>query len=367
MRIPFFSFDGMHQSMRDDMIAAFGRFYDTNWYVLGKEVQAFEEEFAAYSEIKHCVGVANGLDALHIALQTLDIKEGDEVIVPSNTYIATWLAVSYTGASIVPVEPNPHTYNLDPKKIEAAITPATRAIMPVHLYGQPCEMEAIMQIAKNHKLFVVEDNAQSQGATYGGKKTGTFGTINGVSYYPGKNLGALGDAGGITTDRSDLAEEARVIRNYGSQKKYYNKRIGLNSRLDEIQAAFLRLKIPQLDKWNAERQKIAAIYNAGLEDIEEIQLPLITPSAVSVWHQFVILTPKRTQMIQFLDENGIGTLIHYPVPPHLQEAYHFLGYQRGDFPIAEKISDMALSLPIYPGLKEKEILYICDKIRSFFQ
>lgn len=365
MKIPFFSFEQMHSSIRDEMTVAFTRFYDSNWYVLGNEVQAFEQEYARYSGCTYCVGVANGLDALHIALLALGIGKGDEVIVPSNTYIATWLAVSYTGATLVPVEPNPATYNLDPDRLEAAITERTKVIMPVHLYGQPCEMDKIMQLAKNQGIYVVEDNAQSQGATWMGKKTGTFGDLNGVSFYPGKNLGALGDAGALTTNKEDLAQEARTIRNYGSEKKYYNKRIGINSRLDELQAAILRLKLSKLDEWNAERKKIASWYLERLQGTSNLQLPTVAEGAESVWHQFVVLTAQRDQVINQLGEKGVGTLIHYPVPPHLQQAYQSLGFGKGDFPIAETISSRALSLPMYPGLKEEEIEYICDNIKRF--
>lgn len=366
MNIPFFSFSGMHSEIRREMLEAFERFYDSNWYILGKEVKAFEEEYAEYSGAGHCIGVANGLDALHIALQTLGVSAGDEVIVPSNTYIATWLAVSYVGAKIVPVEPDPFTYNLDPARLEEAITPNTRVIMPVHLYGQACEMDRIMAIAEKYNIAVVEDNAQAQGAEFRGVKTGTFGAVNGVSFYPGKNLGALGDAGAITTDSEELAEQSRVIRNYGSQKKYYNERIGVNSRLDECQAALLRIKLKYLDEWNARRAEIATHYLRFLNDIEEIQVPTLAEGAGSVWHQFIILSSKRDELMDYLRDQGIGTLIHYPIPPHLQEAYQHLGFKKGDFPIAEKISGSALSLPIYPGLGEEEIQYICRSLRNYF-
>jgi dTDP-4-amino-4,6-dideoxygalactose transaminase len=366
MNIPFFSFTGMHPELKAEVMEAFEKFFDSNWYVLGKEVKAFEEEYARYSDVDHCIGVANGLDALHIALKALNVSAGDEVIVPSNTYIATWLAVSYVGAKVVPVEPDAHTYNLDPDRLEEAINKNTKVIMPVHLYGQACEMDKIMAIAKRHGIEVVEDNAQAQGARSSGQLTGSFGAINGVSFYPGKNLGALGDAGALTTNNVDLAHQAKVIRNYGSQKKYFNERIGINSRLDESHAAILRIKLRYLDKWNQQRAEIAHAYQQLLGDMEEIQLPVIAETSTSVWHQFIILTPDRDEVMAYLKELGIGTLIHYPIPPHLQEAYSSLAFKPGDFPIAERISRSAISLPIYPGLSEEEIQYICQSLRNYF-
>ncbi len=367
MNIPFFSFKGMHPAIRNEVIQAMEAFYDSNWYVLGSKVKQFEKEYAAYSGVNHAIGVANGLDALHIALKTLEVGENHEVIVPSNTYIATWLAISYVGAKIIPVEPDPRTYNLDPDRIEEAITSKTKAIMPVHLYGQACEMDKIMAIAKKHNLYVVEDNAQAQGAKCGGQRTGSFGDINGVSFYPGKNLGAIGDAGAITTQSEELAHHSRVIRNYGSQVKYKNERIGINSRLDEAQAPILSIKLKHLDSWNAERAQVANKYYQRLADIEGLTLPYIADNVSSVWHQFIIRVEKRDQMMAFLKEQGIGTLIHYPIPPHLQEAYKHLGYKTGDFPIAEEIATTALSLPIYPGLSDNEIDYICDHIKEFMK
>lgn len=367
MKIPFLAFDGMHQPHRAQLMDAMARVLDSNWFVLGKEVSEFERAYAQYSQTAHSVGVANGLDALHIALHVLGIGKGDEVIVPSNTYIASWLAVSQVGATPVPVEPNPQTYNIDPARIEAAITSRTRAIMPVHLYGQICEMEAIMNIADRYKLWVVEDNAQSQGATFGGKPSGSWGHINATSFYPGKNLGALGDAGALTTNDAALAQQATIYRNYGSEKKYHNQCKGINSRLDELQAAILRTKLPLLDGWNAERNAIAAEYHQRLSHLDALTLPHLAQGATSVYHLYTVRTQQRDALQQFLAARGIGTLIHYPIPPHLQPAYAELGYRAGDFPIAESIAQTVLSLPMYPGLKIEEIEYICDAIETFFK
>jgi len=307
------------------------------------------------------------LDAIIIALKTLNIGKGDSVIVPSNTYIATWLAVSYVGAEIIPVEPHPKTYNIDPTKIESAIQSNTKVIIPVHLYGQICEMDKIMAIAQKYNLFVIEDNAQAQGTYFKGKISGSWGHINATSFYPGKNLGALGDAGAITTNDEHLAQKAKTIRNYGSQKKYYNEVKGINSRLDELQAAFLKVKLKYLDEWNKERNQIAQWYYDYLKEIDEIILPTIHPDATSNYHLFVIRTPKRNELQEYLHQHQIGTLIHYPVPPHLQEAYKELGYKKGAFPIAEEIADTCLSLPMYPGLSKENVEYIAQTIKNFFK
>lgn len=367
MQIPFYSFEAQNQQIKNQVLAAMEEVFDSQWYVLGKSVQDFEEAYARFSQTNYCIGVANGLDALRIALLTLGIGPGDEVIVPSNTYIATWLAVSHTGARPVPVEPNPLTYNLEPANIEAAITSRTKAIIPVHLYGQACEMDAIMDIARQHHLFVVEDNAQAQGATFNGKKTGSFGHINATSFYPAKNLGALGDAGALTTSNAALDEKARMLRNYGSREKYYNEIIGLNSRLDEMQAAILQVKLPYLESWNAARVQTAEFYYNSLKEAEEIVLPRLAVSATHVYHQFVIRTQFRDELQKYLQKNGVVTLIHYPVPPHLQEAYNHLGYKKGDFPVAEELAQTCLSLPVYPGLQEQEVIYIANLIKDFLQ
>ena len=366
MKIPFLSFNEIHLPLKAEMMQAFEAFYDSNWYVLGERVKAFESEYAQFNQISHAVGLSNGLDALHIALKTLGIGAGDEVIVPSNTYIATALAVSYVGATPIFVEPNLATYNIDPFEIEQAITSKTKAIMPVHLYGQACEMEAILKIANAHQLFVIEDNAQSQGASYKGQLTGTWGQINATSFYPGKNLGALGDAGAVTTNDSELAKKAMVLRNYGSEKKYQNEVIGHNMRLDECQASFLSVKLKHLPAWNAQRQEIASWYDEALAGIPDLVLPTVALSTTHVYHLYVVRIKNRDALQIHLASMGIGTLIHYPIPPYLQKAYKNLGFKKGDFPIAEEIADTCLSLPIYPGLKEDEVLYISDCIKGYF-
>ncbi|HET8804250.1 MAG TPA: DegT/DnrJ/EryC1/StrS family aminotransferase [Aequorivita sp.] len=367
MYIPFLSFENTNEKIKPQIIKSFEEFFDSKWYILGKNVNKFEAEYSTYNKTGYCVGVSNGLDALHIALKSLNIGNGDEVIVPSNTYIASLLAVSYVGAKPILVEPNLDTYNIDVSKIETAITSKTRAIMPVHLYGQACEMEAIRTIAKKHSLFVVEDNAQAQGATFNGKLTGSWGDINGTSFYPGKNLGALGDAGAVTTDNADLAKTAKILRNYGSEKKYYNDVIGYNMRLDECQAAFLSVKLPYLNSWNQQRQEIAQWYTKILQHEPALILPKTANGASHVYHQYVIRTNQRDALQEHLTLKGIGTLIHYPVPPHLQNAYKSLGFRKDDFPIAEKIAQSCLSLPMWPGLKKEEVEYIGENILFFLK
>lgn len=367
MKIPFLSFSETNKTVKSEMLIAFEQFFDKGWYVLGDSVQKFEEEYAQYNQVKYTVGVSNGLDALHIALLALGVGVGDEVIVPSNTYIATVLAVSYVGATPVFVEPDIATYNINPLLIEAAITPKTKAIIPVHLYGQCCEMESIMEIAAKHNLFVIEDNAQSQGATFNGKISGSWGHINGTSFYPGKNLGALGDAGAVTTNSDELAQKAKVLRNYGSQKKYYNEVIGHNMRLDECQAAFLSVKLKHLHEWTNQRQEIAEWYYEQLKGAEGLQLPSIANGATHVYHLFVVRTGRRDDLQAHLTANGIGTLIHYPIPTHLQQAYQHLGYKMGDFPIAEEIANTCLSLPLWPGMTKEQVVVVCDTIKYFLK
>jgi len=365
MNIPFLSFNETNSQIKGEVLSAFESFFDSNWYVLGQRVNQFEQEYANYNQVSHCVGMSNGLDALHIALRTLGIGEGDEVIVPSNTYIASLLAISYVGAIPVLVEPEIVTYNLDPAKIEASISAQTKAIMPVHLYGQSCKMEAIMAIAQKHNLKVIEDNAQSQGASYKNRLTGSWGDINGTSFYPGKNLGALGDAGAVTTCNSELASKAALLRNYGSEKKYYNDVIGYNMRLDECQAAILSVKLKHLPEWTKQRQQIAGWYLEALNNVEGIILPVTAEYATHVYHQFVIRTPERDRLQSFLLDKGIGTMIHYPIPPHLQKAYNNLGFTKGDFPIAEEIADSCLSLPMWPGMTKEMIEYISSNLQKF--
>jgi dTDP-4-amino-4,6-dideoxygalactose transaminase len=340
--------------------------YDGQWYVLGQEVANFEAAYAAFNQTAYCVGVANGLDALHLALKALGIGPGDEVLVPSNTYIATWLAVTQVGATPVPVEPNPTTFNLDPARVEAAITSRTRAMMPVHLYGQACEMTALMVLAQRHNLMVVEDNAQAQGAAADGQLTGSFGHASGTSFYPGKNLGALGDAGAITTNDADLNQKLRSLRNYGSQKKYYNEVVGYNSRLDEMQAAVLAIKLQHLAEWTRQRQAVAELYNRHLAGIGDLILPMVAAGSTHVYHLYVVRTARREELQQHLTDQGVSTLVHYPVPPHRQEAYADLNMTQGQFPIAEALAATCLSLPMWPGMTEEHVAAVANAMRGFF-
>ncbi len=367
MKIPFLNLKQVNEPFEKDFEQAYHDFIESGWYILGEKVSAFENEYAHFNKVQHTIGVANGLDALVLSLKALGVGAGDEVIVPSNTYIASWLAVSYVGAIPIPVEPRITTYNINPDLIEAAITSKTKAIMPVHLYGQICEMEVIMAIAEKYNLFVIEDNAQSQGATYDGKVSGSWGHCNGTSFYPGKNLGALGDGGAVTTNDAEMARKVSIVRNYGSQKKYYNEVIGMNSRLDELQAAFLSIKLKKLASDNAKRNAVADLYNEQLQGLGDFQLPELARGATSVYHLYVIRTSKRDELQKYLSEKGIGTMIHYPVPPHLQAAYKDLGYKKGDFPIAEEIAETCLSLPISSYVSSEEIIYISKTIKSFFQ
>ena len=364
MNVPFVSFLPMERELDCELRQAFERVFERSWYIEGEEDKAFEKAFAEYCGIKYCVGVGNGLDALFLALKALGIKEGDEVIVPSNTYIATALAVTYVGATPVFVEPDIETFNIDPLKIEDAITKKTKAIMPVHLYGQPCDMDKIMEIAKKYNLYVVEDCAQAHGATYKDKKVGTFGNAAGFSFYPGKNLGALGDAGATITNCEEIANKVRALGNYGSDYKYHHILQGNNSRLDELQAAFLAVKLPHLDRMNEDRKRIAQRYIEGINN-REVILPVVPQYANPVWHIFALRCDRRNELEQYLKENGIGINKHYPIPIHLQECYKELGYKKGDYPIAEKISATQISLPMYYGMSTDEIDYVIDKINCF--
>ncbi len=347
--IPFLDLKSPHLELHDEIAEAINRVVTSGWYILGPEVDAFENDFATYCEAAHCVGLANGLDALHLALHAIGVGPGDEVIVPSNTYIATWLAVSQCGATPVPVEPVEATYNLDPRQIEAAVTPHTKVILPVHVYGQPADLDSILAIAKKHNLKVLEDAAQAHGARYKGKRIGGHGDAVAWSFYPGKNLGALGDGGAVTTNDPEIADRIRVLRNYGSRVKYVNELQGYNSRLDPIQAAVLRVKLKHLDEWNARRSGIASRYNAALAGSDLI-LPAVPDWASPAWHLHVIRSKKREALQSHLTEGGIGSLIHYPIPPHMQQAYEGLGYKQGDFPIAEAMAEEVLSLPMGPQL-----------------
>lgn len=367
MKIPFLDFQYMHKPLRAKMISTFEEVYDNSWFVLGERVAKFEEEYARFNDTDYCLGVSNGLDALHLSLSVLGIGKGDEVIVPSNTYIASVMAISHVGATPVLVEPRITTYNIDSSLIENAITSKTKAIMPVHLYGQACEMEAINSIANKHNLFIIEDNAQAQGARFNGKLTGSFGQINATSYYPGKNIGALGDAGAITTNDKTLFNKAKVLRNYGSSIKYVNEEIGFNMRLDELQAAFLLLKLDLVADWTEERNQIARWYYEDLKDIDQLILPETHPLATHVYHLFVVRCNDRDGLQSYLSQKEIGTLIHYPIPPHLQKAYNHLGFRKGDFPIAEELAETCLSLPMYPGLKREQVQYIAESIKKYFK
>lgn len=366
MTLPFLNLAPAHKAIQAEMLDAFQSVYDNYWYILGEHLQRFEEAYAAFNKTQYAIGVSNGLDALVLALRALGIGLGDEVIVPSNTYIATVLAVSHVGATPVFVEPDINTYNIDPKRIPQAITPRTKAIMPVHLYGQACEMDAIMQIAQQHSLWVVEDNAQAHGAAFNGKATGSWGHVNGTSFYPGKNLGALGDGGAVTTDDEKLARQVRLLRNYGSEVKYENEVIGYNMRLDELQAALLTVKLKHLKEWTEQRQQIAAWYTEALAGVGDLILPACHPHASHVYHLYVIRTRYRDALQQHLKDAGIGTLIHYPIPPHLQKAYAHLGYKKGDFPIAEALAEASLSLPLWVGMDEASIFYIKKVMEQFY-
>jgi dTDP-4-amino-4,6-dideoxygalactose transaminase len=361
--VPFLDLLPTYRELESEIDAAVKRVLDSGWYILGEEVDAFEQEFAAYCEAKHCVGVANGLDALHLALLALGVGEGDEVIVPSNTYIATWLAVSQCGATPVPVEPYDATYNIDSALIEAAITSRTKVILPVHLYGQPADLDAILAIARKYNLKVLEDGAQAHGARYKGKRIGAHGDVVAWSFYPGKNLGAYGDGGAITTDNSEIADRIRILSNYGSRVKYINEVRGFNSRLDSIQAAVLRVKLKYLDCYNEKRRNIAARYLTGLEDISLV-LPFSPEWAEPVWHLFVVRNRQRDQLQKKMSEAGIGTMIHYPIPPHLQGAYAELGFHEGAFPISELIHQEVLSLPIGPHLDEVQQQLVIEALRD---
>ena len=362
MKIPFLDLSAPYLELQPEIDAAVARVFASGYYIGGTEVEAFESEFATYCGAAHTVGVANGLDALHLALRAMDVGPGDEVIVPSNTYIATWLAVSQCGATPVPVEPDARTYNIDPTRIEAAISPRTKVILPVHLYGQPADLDPILTIARKHRLRVLEDAAQAHGALYNGKRLGAHGGAVAWSFYPGKNLGAMGDGGAVTSNDAQLADRIRVLRNYGSRLKYVNEVQGYNSRLDPLQAAILRVKLAHLDEWNARRKAIAVRYQAAFGPLIAsearqsclfpITIPHVPDWAEPVWHLFVVQHPQRDVLQKKLDEAGIGTLIHYPIPPHLQQAYASAGYRTGRFPIAEQLASQCLSLPIGPHLDE---------------
>lgn len=364
MKIPFVSFVPMERELDKEIRNAFERVFERSWYIEGKEDESFEKDFAQYCDAQYCVGVGNGLDALMLALKALNIGEGDEVLVPSNTYIATALAATYVGAVPIFVEPDIRTFNMDPHKIEEKISKKTKAIMPVHLYGQPCDMDPLMEIARKHQLHVIEDCAQAHGAIYKGKKIGTFGDAAGFSFYPGKNLGALGDAGAAVTNDRLLAEKIRALGNYGSDYKYHHIYQGNNSRLDELQAAFLAVKLPHLERMNKERRRIAERYLTEIKN-PQIVLPHVIENVIPVWHIFAIRCEQRNELEGYLKEKGIATNKHYPIPIHMQKCYQELGVKEGELPIAEEISATELSLPLYYGMTENEISYVVECLNEF--
>lgn len=363
MNIPFLDLKSPYLELKDELDAAYHRVMESGWYILGKEVEAFESEFATYCESKHCIGVGNGLEALHLIVRAYGIGPGDEVIVPANTYIATWLAVTHAGATPVPVEPDERTYNIDPVKIEQAITSKTKAIMAVHLYGQTADMDPINALARKRGLKVIEDCAQAHGARYKERRTGSLGDAAGFSFYPGKNLGAIGDGGAVTTNDPELAERIKSLRNYGSHFKYHNEVVGFNSRLDELQAALLRVKLTRLDEWNGRRRQVAEQYMQELHGQQMLNMPHLPEWAEPVWHLFVVRHVQRDALQKGLNEAGIGTMIHYPIPPHLQPAYNELGYATGAFPITERIANNCLSLPIGPHMSVNDLQSIVRGIR----
>lgn len=350
MRVPFLDLEPAYLEVKEELDAAFHRVMRSSWFVLGQELEAFEEEYARYCDAKHCVGVGNGLDALYLILCAMEIVEGDEVIVPANTFIATWFAVSQTGAVPVPVDTRVKTFNIDTDLIEKAITSRTKAIMPVHLYGKPAEMDRIKEIAEKFGLKVIEDAAQAHGARYRGRRTGTLGDAAGFSFYPGKNLGAFGDGGAVVTNDDEIAERVKILRNYGSKVKYFHDEKGINSRLDELQAAFLRVKLKKLDEWNARRKKLAGLYHDVLSDIPGLILPGTDDGEEHSWHLYVIRHPERDVMQARLKRAGIGTLIHYPVPPHLSPAYSSGKWRVSDLPVTTRFAQQILSLPMGPHM-----------------
>lgn len=364
MKVPFVSFIPLEKELDIEIRNAFERVYKRSWYIDGEEVKRFEDSFAKYCDSNYCVGVGNGLDALMLILKALGISKGDEVIVPANTFIATALAVTYVGATPVLVDPGIESFNIDVDKIEEKITGKTKAIMPVHLYGQPCDMDRIIDIATKYGLHIVEDCAQAHGATYKGKKVGTFGIAAGFSFYPGKNLGALGDAGAVICNDMELADKVRALGNYGSDYKYHHIYQGNNSRLDELQAAFLSVKLNHLDRVNEERRKIAQRYREEIRN-DKVILPSIADDIEHVWHVFAIRCQYRDDLEKYLNDRGIGSNKHYPIPIHLQQCYTELDYKKGDFPVSEEISKTQLSLPLYYGMSADEIEYVIDTINRF--
>ena len=364
MKIPFSTFEHMHSQIKTEIMESFNNCYEKGWFIQGEEYRLFEKEFAEYCKSEYSIGVGNGLDALYLILKGMGIGDGDEVIVPSHTFIATALAVRYVNATPIFCEVKENTFNIDTDLIEGLITDKTKAIIAVHLYGQTADMDKINEVAKKYNLFVIEDAAQSHGARYKGRVAGSLGDAAGFSFYPGKNLGALGDAGAVTTSYKNLADKIHAIACYGSIEKYVHKYEGVNSRLDEIQAAFLRIKLKQMDKWTKERQSLARIYLNNISN-PHIELPEVEDMCEHVWHLFVIKSDNRDELQNYLEFNGIGTNIHYPTAIHMQDAFREQGYKKGDFPIAEKLADTVISLPLYIGMTEDEVMYVCNIINKW--
>lgn len=366
MKVPILDLKPAYDELRTELDAAYHRVMESGWLLLGRELEAFEAEYAASIGVKHCIGVANGLEAMQLVLMARGVGAGDQVIVPSHGYIATWLAVTHAGATPIPCEPDPRTYNLDPQRLEALITPRTKAVLPIHLYGQTADMARINAIAAKFGVFVLEDAAQSHGARCHGRDAGTLGGAAGVSFYPSKNLGAMADAGAVTTNDDALADRVRHLRNYGSKVRYQHEYLGLNSRLSELQAAFLRAKLPHLAEWNARRASLAARYLDQLRGVGDVVLPFVPDWSAPVWHLFVVRTRQRDGLQKFLSGQGVGTQIHYPIPPHLSPAYGSAGWKRGAFPLAEQFAGEVLSLPIGPHVAPSQVDFVCEKVREFF-
>ncbi len=366
MKVPILDLKPAYEELRTELDAAYHRVMESGWVLLGKELESFEKEYAASIGVKHCLGVANGLEAMQLVLMARGIGAGDEVIVPSHGYIATYLAVTHSLATPVPCEPDPATYNLDPARLEALITPRTKAILPIHLYGQAADMQGINAVAARHGLFVLEDAAQSHGARCQGREAGNLGHAAGVSFYPSKNLGALADAGAVTTNDDALADKVRHLRNYGSKVRYHHDYPGMNSRLSELQAAFLRAKLPKLAEWNARRLALASRYLTQLPGVGDLILPQVPAWSAPVWHLFVIRSKQRDAVQKHLAAQGVGTQVHYPIPPHLSGAYAQSGWKQGDFPLAEQYADEVLSLPIGPHITGEQVDYVCAAIKGFF-
>lgn len=365
--IPFFDMQAMHADLGNDLKGAFDRVLSGGHLIMGSEVTAFESEFASYCGTQHCVSVGNGLDALALALRARGIGPGDEVLVPSHTFIATWIAVSMVGATLVPVEIDPRTYAMDPAQVARKLTPRTRAALPVHLYGLPAPVDEIRAALGNDDIFILEDAAQAHGARYKGRRTGALGHAAAFSFYPTKNLGCLGDGGAVTTDDDALAQRLRLLRNYGSSRKYVHETLGVNSRLDEVQAAFLRTKLPRLDAWNERRQAIAQRYASQLEGVGDLQLPVLPPETTHVYHVYAVATARRPELMAFLQERGVHTLVHYPIAPHLQEAYSALALSADSLPQATQAAKRVLSLPMWPQMQDAQVDAVTDAVQSFFK